>query len=410
MTKKLNLSPLINHFKSKSPSIANSLFKLTKRAQSILEVSSEVQSAVDHLKSFYDQIGQEARPISQRWQGREHLVDLPPIPKYVLKASANPSDVKLALDLVKKAVIKEILSSDEFKAGAKTMYANQFAEITDGAEFLKWYTTFTQRAQANFDEVVQIHQKKSAADKWMDENCTDTAIMEAYKTLQRPDFQKKVYQTYKNSGSSKAREQAKQLLMQEHQLMKQKTSSTNPRLSKIATTLVEIADELDVVDPELAKSADLLLQELLKEASGMCPLMGKEGHACTEMCMRPLMDEDMFPEDSESKSFSVQDIVDQGYHDHDEEPEEVLEIEDPDISAPSEPEPEYDEVSLEDLDTRLDGLNWRIADRPRREALEKAKEHALKAKQYYDAFKRYKDKTHSIFDEAGEALRLKKFD
>jgi len=403
MTKKLNLSPLINHFKDKSPFVAARLASFTKKAESILETSPSVQKAVNNLKSFYDQVGQESRPISPRWNDRKDQVNLPPIPKYVLKDSADPLELDKALNLAKKEVTKELASSSEFKGHSKSVYLNQFAEIVDGAEFLKWYTTFTQRAQENFDEVVQTYQRKSAADKWMDEHCTDTAVLQAYKTLQRPEFQKKVYTTYKNSGSSKAREEAKQLLIQEQLIMKQKKEpkiSSNSRIKKIATALLEIADELDRTDPELARSADTLLQELLKEASGMCPLMDKEGHSCTNMCMRPLMDEDMFPEESESRSFSVQDIVDP----------QVLEVEDPDISTPSEPEPEFDEVSLEDLDDRLGGMKWRIADKPRREALEKAKEHALKAKEYYDAYKRYQDKTHSIFDEAGEALRLKKFD
>jgi hypothetical protein len=179
-------------------------------------------------------------------------------------------------------------------------------------------------------------------------------------------------------------------------------ASQKRSLNKVAEALIEIANELDTSDPELASEADSILKDLVRQAS--CGSM-EMGHVHSEKCM--------------GSPSSAPVIAPMGGHfimdEKEDMPEDVEivrieDLKDPDIYEPSEPEPEFDEVSLEDLDDRLSGLKWRIADKHRREALEKAKEHATKAKEYYDAFRRYKNKTHSIFDEAGEALRLKDFE
>lgn len=381
---KLNLTPLIKHFSKCNPTIAQNLTRLTKLAEhSILETNMEVQKAVDHLKSFYDQLGTQPRPVSPRWKDRE--TNLPPIPMFTLKTDTNPAQVKEALIKAKIEAVKAIQSSSEFSDAMQKTYIKQFASITDGAEFLKWYTTFTDRFRSDYESVVKEHQSKSAMDKWMEEFCKDADVMKAFKMLENPDYKKQLYQSYKNSGTTKARELALRLLWQDKEILKmkqKKNSSQMVYLQKVANTLIEIANELDVTDPDLAQSADDLLQEIVKEASSTCHLMDKEGHSCTDKCMKP----------STEMVIPVQDIVD------------------PQIDNIPEPMPEYDEITLEDLDARIGNMNWRIADRHRRESLERAKEHALKAKEYYDAYKRHEGKTHSIFDEAGEALRLKKFE
>lgn len=173
-------------------------------------------------------------------------------------------------------------------------------------------------------------------------------------------------------------------------------ASAQLQLQKLAEALVEIADELDQTDPEMAKEADLLLQDLYKQAASGCKMMGVPGHMHSDECFQEMMPAmDRFESGMEEIPMVV------SLEDLDRDPE-IMEV--------AEPEPEFDEVSLDDLDGRLDSMKWRVADRSRKEILEKAKEHALKAKQYYEAYKRYRDKTHSIFDEAGEALRLKSFE
>jgi len=173
-------------------------------------------------------------------------------------------------------------------------------------------------------------------------------------------------------------------------------ASAVSELQKFAEALVEIADELDSTDPELAKEADLLLEEIYKQAAAGCKMMGVPGHEHSDECfqeMMPAMDRFESGLESEPTIVSLEQLD-----------------KDPEIMEVPEPEPEYDQISLEDLDERLDSMKWRVADRSRKEILEKAKEHAQKAKQYFEAYKRYRDRTHSIFDEAGEALRLKSFE
>lgn len=144
---------------------------------------------------------------------------------------------------------------------------------------------------------------------------------------------------------------------QDRDIVKAKAHS----LAKVAHVLIKIADELDVLDPDLAQEADSILQEVVKSANMGMPLAG---------------------------------------------PLQALEA-DPAIQDPFEEEPEYDEIDLDELDGRLQGMNWRLTDRPLKERYTNALEHGRKAREYLDTYKKYRDKAHGVFDEGGDRLRFK---
>jgi hypothetical protein len=180
------------------------------------------------------------------------------------------------------------------------------------------------------------------------------------------------------------------------------------RLQKLASTLVEIGNELDATNPALAAEADALLQEVVKQAQGL------EGHkmmGCTDKCMGGHHDHQpavLMIEPMGHGGHMLHDSGDMAMDDLSMEPS--LEDEDPTIEEVTEPEPEYDMVSLEDIKSELEHMKFRIADRSRREALESAIEHIEKAMDYHKASKSRRDKVHNIFDGAGLALRLKDFE
>ena len=173
------------------------------------------------------------------------------------------------------------------------------------------------------------------------------------------------------------------------------SNTTNDVFRKIASTLVEIADQLDTTDPDLAAEADGILQELTKNAQAL-EHSSHEGFDVSSMGGSGGSDD---PKLSHSLHLPDFDEMDEAEDDSTDS--------DPEIEEPSEPETEYDEISLDDLDGRIKGMNWRLTDRPMRERYQKALEHARRAKQYLDAHNKYKDVAHSIFDDGGDKLRFK---
>jgi len=174
------------------------------------------------------------------------------------------------------------------------------------------------------------------------------------------------------------------------------TPKNNKKVNKLADILVEIANEVDASDPELAKEADNILKDLVKEAGYF------------DSISLPVVEE-------ESEETPIDEPTEVGgaflmEKEGDPEMEEVIEIEEPMIEEIPEPEPEYDEVSLEDLEERRDNYRFRISDKGRREKLEEAISVTKKAIEYNDATNRFRNKAHDIFDDMGESFRLKKFD
>lgn len=184
---------------------------------------------------------------------------------------------------------------------------------------------------------------------------------------------------------------------------KMKVSNTT-QAKKLAQVLVEIADQLDTTEPELAAEADAILRELHKQAGMGCSNM-EMGHEHSEKCMGGgspgvmlVMDEaapmggQMMMDDSEFGASPVDENME------------------PSIEDMKDPEPERDEVTLDDLRERLESMKWRVADRAGREALQQAIEHVEKAQQHHGAKRSRLDKAHEIFDHAGLALRVKDFE
>lgn len=200
-------------------------------------------------------------------------------------------------------------------------------------------------------------------------------------------------------------------------------TSNLENLKRTAQVLINIANELDETAPALANQADALREQLVSSAgfdfqSGD-KLMDKEG--CGDMMHGAPGHKCMGPEDQETVVVVVEEpgmdmmsgdkLMDEDATTTDEVTvEELVEDHEPEIEDPKEPEPEFDMVALDDIREELENMRFRIADRPRREALESAIEHIEKAMDYHSAAKRRRDKVHEIFDSAGLALRLKDFD
>jgi hypothetical protein len=177
------------------------------------------------------------------------------------------------------------------------------------------------------------------------------------------------------------------------------------KLKRLANTLVEIGNELDMTNPTLASETDALLQEVVKQAQMLDA--GSKMMGCSDKCMGGYHDH--------QPTVMMIEPMHGGHMLHDSELDteglEGLEsAEGPAIEEITEPEPEYDMVSLDDIKSELENMKWRIADKKRREALEGAIEHIEKAMDYHNASKSRRDKVHSIFDEAGLSLRLKDFE
>lgn len=164
------------------------------------------------------------------------------------------------------------------------------------------------------------------------------------------------------------------------------SQDTPTNLHSVVDSLVEVANKLDLEDPTLAKEADQILESLLKQAQ-----LGEWDSWDDE-----LVDQDEWDSESEDSWEPEQEV----------DAQEHLEIVDPDLEEPSQ-EPECDEVSIDDLQDRVNNMKWRLADKTTKERFQKALEHAHRAKQYLDAHKKYKDVAHSIFDKAGDKLRFK---
>jgi len=184
--------------------------------------------------------------------------------------------------------------------------------------------------------------------------------------------------------------------------------SNQVQLQKIANTLIEIADELDSTDPELAAEADSILQDMIKGASAGCSQMLMPGHSCSEKCMGSMV---MAPQNDHSGHFEMgepEEMEEESSHSFD--IEDLVEVEDPMLEELQEPEVERDMVTLDDLRDRLASMKWRIADKGAREALEKAIMYVEKAQQGHGFKKNYLNKAHEVFDHAGLALRVKDFE
>ena len=210
------------------------------------------------------------------------------------------------------------------------------------------------------------------------------------------------------------------------------------KVFKQAQALIEIADELDSVDPVMSNEADALLLDLVKQAQfapqlnqekvkqfnpfGAKKCMGpKEEMIPTMGDMKPAMgdedevgvDEDEEPEAQELDfdKLNLENVESEDYSDEDESEdysnEDKPEIEIEDVT---EPEEERDLVSLEDLQERLDNMKFRFTDRKTREALQQAIEYVEKAMKYHDAKGKHVNKVHEIFDNAGLQMRLKDFE
>jgi hypothetical protein len=213
----------------------------------------------------------------------------------------------------------------------------------------------------------------------------------------------KYCRSYKtNASGTKVSRDIKDLIDYGNQLLQQQrtVAAQAKDFRKIAKTLVATANKFDVTNPSLAKEADKLLADLYKLAQNLDPNATKnfmKGYGgikmmgCSDKCSGSYHDH---PTDSDVMYVDDLDM----HNDHD---PEIVEIE--------EPTPEYDLIGLDDVKSELENMKWRIADKKRREALETAIEHIEKAQQYHDACKSRKDKVHSIFDNAGLALRLKDF-
>lgn len=150
------------------------------------------------------------------------------------------------------------------------------------------------------------------------------------------------------------------------------------KLNKLAQALLEIANDLDQKDPEMAAEADNLLQDILNEAK--------------DESSSHLVNLDHLNTEPESIEVDETDSLD------------------PEIEEITEPKQEYDMVSMDDIKSRLENMKWRIADKKGREALEQSIEFIEKAQKYHDAKKRNVGKAHEIFEGAGLQLRLKDFE
>lgn len=243
-----------------------------------------------------------------------------------------------------------------------------------------------------------------------------------------------------------------------HSLTKTAGKPNNSQFKKLAQALTAIADELDQTDPELATEADQILRDLIKQAGcsnmemghehsekcmGMAPagvtlLVDEPGHGDHQMGHSP--DDEMLDVDNlkgEGRSIGLEGI---GLHSSDsphgssmsEEDEGQSNILDqlesveqgrknwdraknsegvePSLEELSDPEPEYDTVTLDDLKDRLDNMKWRVSDRKGREALEQAISHIERAQQHHGAKETRLRKAHELFDGAGLALRVKDFE
>lgn len=181
-----------------------------------------------------------------------------------------------------------------------------------------------------------------------------------------------------------------------------KEAKFNPaKVRKIAEVLIEIADKFDQSEPELAREADRFLKELLVQANSYC--MGPE--QAQPMFMAAPM-EQFSP--APSMLAESQDLEDDLEH-VEEVPESNLEEDlekdlEEDVNTPA---TEYDEVSLDDFRNRIDGLNFRLTDRNRKERWQTAHEMAEKAMKHLQRGRDLMDQAHGMLDEGGDVIRFK---
>ena len=210
-----------------------------------------------------------------------------------------------------------------------------------------------------------------------------------------------------------------------------KTAETN-RMSRIAQVLIDIANELDVSDPELAAEADALLQEVVKEAQeghmGMSNPMMENFDMGAAPCMH-----DMGSEPDMGSPVMILEVSDEAPSEESHGSDKMMEKQmdpspveeqmggdylvedltesDPEIEEIQEPEEEFDLLGMDDFDDLLNNAGrYSISRRKEKPVYESAKMMAQKSKDYFDAYKRYRNKAHDEFDGAGLKFRLKDFE
>jgi len=323
MTAKLNLNPLINYF-SNNTKIASRLKKLAAPSLKAIEMQLEqMENKGLEDTEEYKKLSEEADRLAEK-QG--------------------PTGELTREELVDRAWLAA-MNRPEFYNAVKTNYA---FSMEDGEYVVS--SKVGPNKQWVFPDEASAKEKVLELIEWR-----------SYDKFDRPET------------SERAR------------VKKDPTIFSNNQTKKLIATLVEIADQLDTAEPELAAEADAILQELHKQASYKVACSNMEmGHVHSEKCMGlPMMDSEFgaSPVDMEP---ALEDVQEQ--------------------------EPEKDDITLDDLKDRLANMKWRVADKKGREAIEQAIEHVEKAQQYHDAKKSRLSKAHEIFDHAGLALRVKDFE
>ena len=203
-------------------------------------------------------------------------------------------------------------------------------------------------------------------------------------------------------------------------------TGNDEKIFRQAQALIEVADELDAVDPEMAAEADILLKELVANCGScskcsvanmdseklMMDQMAADVPLQEDMAGAQKMQYEMDPEEDDDvaeldfENLSLNDVREE-IDDDTANPDPEINIE---IEEIDEQTDEYDLVNLDELRSRAELMKWKMTDRKAKAAIESAIEYIEKAQNYHAAKKTHLNKVHSIFDEAGLPLRMKDFD
>lgn len=75
------------------------------------------------------------------------------------------------------------------------------------------------------------------------------------------------------------------------------------------------------------------------------------------------------------------------------------------VEEPTEPEPSYDEVSIDEFKEMIEGMKWRHSQGPKRQRYEEILQGVEQAKTYYQAYREWMEHAHKKFED--EPIRIK---
>lgn len=190
---------------------------------------------------------------------------------------------------------------------------------------------------------------------------------------------------------------------------------TRAWLGNVIQTLVRVADSLDGKGAtKEAQIADQLLQSLqqdLPQAFRQEPAGPSHVEAPVVETPEAQAPEIETPVEEIPTDLVVEETEVEGtpFSELPEETESQGEAEDTlrevDIEEPTEPEPEYDEMTIDEFKGLIDSMRWRHSQGPKRQKYEQVLEHIEKAKEYFDAYREWSEYAHKLFED--EPIRIK---